>query len=42
MFLGGGQLSAYIGMCEKTRQEAYDAMLVDARAMGANDHRGCL
>jgi uncharacterized protein YbjQ (UPF0145 family) len=36
MFLGGGQLSAYIGMCEKTRQEAYDAMLVDARAMGAN------
>ena len=36
MFLGGGQLSAYIGMCEKTRQEAYDAMLVDAGAMGAN------
>jgi uncharacterized protein YbjQ (UPF0145 family) len=36
MFLGGGQLSAFIGMCEKTRQEAYDAMLVDARAMGAN------
>ena len=36
MSLGGGQLSAYIGMCEKTRQEAYDAMLVDARAMGAN------
>jgi uncharacterized protein YbjQ (UPF0145 family) len=36
MFLGGGQLSAYIEMCEKTRREAYDAMLVDARAMGAN------
>lgn len=36
MFLGGGQLSSFIGMCEKTRQEAYDAMLVDARAMGAN------
>jgi len=36
MFLGGGQLSSFIGMCEKTRQEAYDAMLVDARNMGAN------
>ena len=36
MVLGGGQLSSFIGMCEKTRQEAYDAMLVDARAMGAN------
>lgn len=35
-FLGGGQLSAFIGMCEKTRQEAYEAMLTDARAMGAN------
>ena len=35
-FLGGGQLSAFISMCEKTRQEAYDAMIKDARAMGAN------
>ena len=35
-FLGGGQLSAFINMCEKTRQEAYDAMIKDARAMGAN------
>jgi uncharacterized protein YbjQ (UPF0145 family) len=35
-FLGGGQLSAFIGMCEKTRQEAYDAMIADAHAMGAN------
>ena len=34
--LGGGQLSAFIGMCEKTRQEAYDAMIKDALAMGAN------
>jgi uncharacterized protein YbjQ (UPF0145 family) len=34
--LGGGQLSAFISMCEKTRQEAYDAMIKDARAMGAN------
>lgn len=36
MFLSAGQLSAFIGMCEKSRQEAYDAMLVDARNMGAN------
>lgn|GEM_PF-1680272 len=35
-FLGGGQLSAFIGMCEKTRQEAYDAMINEALAMGAN------
>ena len=35
-FLGGGQLSAFISMCEKTRQEAYDAMIKDAQAMGAN------
>jgi uncharacterized protein YbjQ (UPF0145 family) len=35
-FLGGGQLSAFIGMCEKTRQEAYEAMINDALAMGAN------
>ena len=36
VIIGRGRVSAYAEMCEKTRQEAYDAMLVDARAKGAN------
>lgn len=36
MLLGGGKISALKEMCEKTRQEAYQAMILDARDMGAN------
>jgi uncharacterized protein YbjQ (UPF0145 family) len=32
----GGRVSAYIGMCEKTRKEAQDAMITSALSLGAN------
>lgn len=32
----GGKQGSYMGMCEKTRAEAYEAMATNAKAMGAN------
>ena len=32
----GGRIGAYTEMCEQARQQAYDAMLAHAGAMGAN------
>jgi uncharacterized protein YbjQ (UPF0145 family) len=32
----GGQIGAYTEMCEQARQQAYDAMLQHAQALGAN------
>ncbi len=32
----GGKQGSYIGMCEKTRAEAYEAMAKNAKDMGAN------
>ena len=32
----GGRIGAYTEMCEQARQQAYDAMLAHASAMGAN------
>ena len=32
----GGKQGSYMGMCEKTRAEAYDAMAKNAKALGAN------
>lgn len=32
----GGKQGSYLGMCEKTRAEAYEAMATNAKAMGAN------
>lgn len=32
----GGQIGAFREMCEQARQQAYDAMLADAVARGAN------
>lgn len=36
VIIGAGRVSAYAVMCEKTRLEAYNAMLADAQVMGAN------
>ena len=32
----GGQIGAYTEMCEQTRQQAYDLLLVHAQQLGAN------
>ena len=32
----GGQIGAFREMCEQARQQAYDAMLAEAAALGAN------
>lgn len=32
----GGNIGAYTDMCEQTRRQAYDAMLAQARDLGAN------
>ena len=32
----GGQIGAYIEMCEQTRHHAYEQMIAHAEAMGAN------
>lgn len=32
----GGNIGAYTDMCEQTRRQAYDAMLAQARGLGAN------
>ncbi len=32
----GGNIGAYIEMCEQARQQAYDEIIRHARAMGAN------
>jgi uncharacterized protein YbjQ (UPF0145 family) len=32
----GGKQGSYMGMCEKTRAESYEAMARNAKAMGAN------
>jgi uncharacterized protein YbjQ (UPF0145 family) len=32
----GGQIGAYAQMCEQTRQQAYNALIEHAQAMGAN------
>ncbi len=32
----GGRIGAYTEMCEQARQQAYDAMLQHAQALGAN------
>ncbi len=32
----GGQIGAYTAMCEQTRSQAYEAMLKQAEALGAN------
>lgn len=32
----GGQLSIYVELCEKTRKEAFDYMVLHAEAAGAN------
>lgn len=32
----GGQLSVYIELCEKTRQEAFDLLIQHADEVGAN------
>ncbi len=34
--LVGGQISAYVELCEKTRQEAYELMIDHANQAGAN------
>ena len=34
--LGGGRLSIYVDLCEKTRQEAYDHLIQHANERGAN------
>jgi uncharacterized protein YbjQ (UPF0145 family) len=34
--LFGGKLSIYVELCEKTRQEAYQLMIVHANETGAN------
>jgi len=32
----GGQIGAYMEMCEQARQQAYDLLLAHARELGAN------
>jgi uncharacterized protein YbjQ (UPF0145 family) len=32
----GGRIGAYTDMCEQTREQAYEAMVVHAKALGAN------
>lgn len=34
--IGGGNISLYTDLCEKTRQEAFDFLLKQAEKMGAN------
>jgi uncharacterized protein YbjQ (UPF0145 family) len=34
--LFGGRLEKMVQLCEKTRKEAYDAMMINAQKMGAN------
>lgn len=34
--MGGGKISAYVAMCEKGRQQAFNTCVARARAMGAN------
>ena len=34
--LGGGKISLYVELCEKTRQEAYEYLIHNANEKGAN------